>query len=786
MKHFKFPGPFLIWPALLAALAFFPNEKKAPEKPDGGSCSKAWEYADGYTFIRPDLLDVRSAYAPYLLDWGTFYRDSFQIIDWQKKENVEEWSSRFCDLPNPTDVEDVIYHVSNSDLSYLDQLVDRKKGTTNLGYPFSGNTFAECIVYNGCKEVVDYLQYARNCEEFAIKKAVKWRLKPENKTSMMNLIRTGTGLMDDTKSNFLKMRYLYQIVRLAHYAGEYQKAIQLNNDLRETIEYKKASIMFFWTMGHIAGCQQKLGQYGEAAYRYSLVFRQCASKRASAFESFKIRDDNDWNKALNLCLSDEEKSTLYLMRAAKYRSTFQEDIRAAYDADPGNPQLTLLLANYVQYLEKQLLRTPNTDRRFNLETLSKKERKAADELIRFQEFVREVVKEKKVADLMVWRCMDGYLEIIAKDLYAAERTFQNIEKDLPKGDHSNIYYRQIEIWRTLSEINQLDTGSRFDYARAAKIRSYRSFEDHPDLRLYLQDMIAAYYEQHNEPGLAVLTVYGPDGLFMNPSLPMLDQMIRQSGDGNEDFLKATEVFDTSSSRASLTARLIDMKAITLLNRGYPEAALIVHETMRNEDAANLPKYSPFRENISDEAPRFDPVDSVKVSRVDFVKKLIEYEQLAKASEALNPEAAARYYFMLGMGYYNTSYFGYEWEVRDNYISGYNWNRLAQGPVFPKTDTYNGNYENTDVTKALEYFQKALEFSKADDNFTAKVLFMAARCEQKIWFCQPDCAYKPGSKLIARPPARYFRYYDALLKQYPQTEFTKLAISECKWLAAYQN
>jgi hypothetical protein len=778
---------FFWWPVLLAGLAFFPDDK-APGKGNAptGACSKSWEYANGYTFIRPDLLDIRSAYAPYLLDWGTFYRDSFAIIDWQKKENVEEWADRFCGLPNPVDVEDVVYKIGNSDLQYLDDLTQRKRGTTDLGYPFTGNTFAECIVYNGCSDVVDYLQYARVCEAYVIRKASKWRLQPDNKVAMQQLIYKGKGALKDTRSYFLRMRYLYQIVRLAHYSGEPQQTIDLYNDLMPMIEFKKSSIMFYWTLGHIAGALQQQGRYGEAAYRYSLIFRYCSSKRTQAFESFKIRDDNDWNKALNLCKNDSERATLFLMRAGKYRSTFLADMEAAYEADPGNPQLTLLLASEVQYLEKLLLRTPNTDRRFNKQTLSKRERGAADRLILFQEFVRKVVKEKKVADPMVWRCMDGYLEVIAKDLYAAEHTFQNIEKDLPKGDQDNVYFRQIEIWRTLAEMNQLDTGARFDYSRAAKIRKYRSFKDHPDLSLYMQDMIAAYYEGKSQTGLSILTVYGSNGVFMNPSIPVIDQMIQQANQGNEDFFQATAIYDTSSARTGMLARLINLKAITLLNRGYPEAALLVGASMREADAAILPKYSPFRESILDGAPQFDPVDSIKVSSIEFVKKLIEYEQLAKAAEALNQEAAARYYYTLGLGYYNTSYFGYEWRLRDTYRSGYNWNRLAQGPVFPMVDTYNGNYENTDVSKALSYFQKALEFSKENVNFTAKIIFMAARCEQKMWFCQPDCTYLPGSKLIARPPAKYFGYYDALLRQFPETEFTQQAIRECKWLAAYQN
>jgi len=66
---------------------------------------------------------------------------------------------------------------------------------------------------------------------------------------------------------------------------------------------------------------------------------------------------------------------------------------------------------------------------------------------------------------------------------------------------------------------------------------------------------------------------------------------------------------------------------------------------------------------------------------------------------------------------------------------------------------------------------------------ARAAFMAARCEQKIWFCSPDCAYKPGSNLIPVLPDAALRYY-RVLDAYKDTEFYQKAVSECKWLEAY--
>ena len=130
-----------------------------------------------------------------------------------------------------------------------------------------------------------------------------------------------------------------------------------------------------------------------------------------------------------------------------------------------------------------------------------------------------------------------------------------------------------------------------------------------------------------------------------------------------------------------------------------------------------------------------------------------------------------------------SYFGYEWEVLDAYRSGYNQLRLAQGPIFPLFGSPEGNRENTDVSLALSYFEKALHTSQ-DPELAARAAFMAARCRQKQWFCTPDCTYRPGSKLIPVLPDAYAEYYELLRTKYANTKFFDGIVKECKWFEAY--
>jgi hypothetical protein len=100
-----------------------------------------------------------------------------------------------------------------------------------------------------------------------------------------------------------------------------------------------------------------------------------------------------------------------------------------------------------------------------------------------------------------------------------------------------------------------------------------------------------------------------------------------------------------------------------------------------------------------------------------------------------------------------------------------------------TGTPDGNRENLDVSLALGYFERALAAAQ-DPEFAARAAFMAARCQQKQYFCDKDSRYRPGSKLIPTLPDQYAVYYNLLLSRYSNTKFYDGIIKECKWLEAY--
>jgi hypothetical protein len=766
----------------LAVSAFFPYQPALEGAArGGGNCNPEASVFHGYTFLHPDIINKNSAYAPFFVKWDDYYERYYFARDVQEEENIEEWRTRFCSLASPEEVRKVIYESDEFEVAGLHLAAADPKKKTPLPYRLGGNVFAQVIAHNGCTEVTAYLTFAKRCEEHVVARGDKWTPAARNTPAMLDLVQEGLGRFKDTESHFLRLRYAYQIVRLAHYAGDWQYAVDLYNYLIPKVDRRRPSIAYYWTLGHLAGALQRLGKYPEAAWRYSVIFRNCASKRAQAYRSFRIRNDQDWAQTLRLCESDAEKSTLYLMRAGGSHVEAVGDMKEVYALDPTNPQLDLLLVSDVQELEKIYLRTWVTDAKQGAAQGSIQRTAASKHLLDLTAFVRQVMREKQTPNPKLWRAMDAYLELLAGDRYAAEKSFDRLENDLEDDDeYDQNLLKQLNVWRLLLDILNLNPAADNADDLAFRIRSYETFKSNPNFEPFLQDWLSAGYAANKHPGKAILAAYPPSALSLNPKLDVLDDLLKLADSDDPILLERTMQIDTNPDR--IRAQLLEIKGAYLLGIGQPEAALAVLRRITPTEEARLPKFTPFREKVGEKIHRAVS-DTLLLNRREIAQKIIDYDFRAKAAQAVDDPAAAWYKYLIGLAYYNMSYFGYEWEATDFYRSGYNQLRLAQGPYFSLRGSPDGNRENTDVSLALGYFEQALALAQTDE-LAAHAAFMAARCRQKQWFCSPECRYRPGSRLIPTLPDEYMTHYNTLIAKYSGTKFYGQIVKECKWLEAY--
>jgi hypothetical protein len=753
-----------------------------PDSILGGPCNPQAKSFKGYSFLYPGIVQYNAAYAPFFLEFDDLYSKYFNA-DIQKDDNIEEWNGRFCNKATVKEIEQIVYDAGIDQMNGLLTAASDEDHKSPLPYTLAGNTFAEVIALNGCTEAVEYLIYAKNCEPL-VSGLDGWDFSKRDTAAMQLLIQEGKGRFKQTSSHFFKMRYAYQMVRLAHYCHKWEQTVQLYNELMPQIDKKRPSIVFYWTLGHLAGALQKLGKYPESAYRFALIFRNCPSKRTQAYRSFYLKNDEQWQNCLKLCQSDAEKSTLYAMRAGGTHTYAVADMETIYKLDPKNPHLDLLLVSDVQQLEKIFLRTPITDKKYGTANGAIRLQNGAKHLLNLQKFVRQIIKENKISNPKLWRLMDGYLELLADDHYAAEKSFLKLEKNLTPDDtesNDKNYQKQLEVWRGLIELLKLDAQDKYAEDAAFRVRSLSVFKEYPGFEPFLQDWLATSYAQNARPGKAFMAAYDLKTLALNPSLPILDDLIQTAKEGDKS--RAEVLLTQDSNLVSIEGKLLEIKGTYLFAIGQPEAALATLRQMPASAISDMKKFNPFLLQFKDYI-KYDKKPLGSFNRLDLFERLSQLEFDAKATAGSGePNKAAENYYKLGMAYYNMSWFGYDWNALDDFRDNDTWVRLTKGTVLPLANAPLGNLENTDLTQSLAYFEKAMSLSK-DENLSVKAAFMAAKCQQKQWFCSKECKYRSGTNQIPIMPEQYMTYQKLMKQKYSKTSFYGLVVKECSWFAAY--
>ena len=158
-------------------------------------------------------------------------------------------------------------------------------------------------------------------------------------------------------------------------------------------------------------------------------------------------------------------------------------------------------------------------------------------------------------------------------------------------------------------------------------------------------------------------------------------------------------------------------------------------------------------------------------------------QQIKILEGQAKKGSVDAYLKLGNIYYNTSYFGHSWQAMDYHRSSINWSPLG-------FENYIKEFIQTDCSKAMEYYKKAMEIAEKAGNkeMAAKACFLAAKAEQNMLFITEEFKKadrtNDGLKPFFNP--KYRTQFDILKNKYKGTQFYKRAIKECYYFNLYTN
>ncbi|CAH1001088.1 hypothetical protein LEM8419_02035 [Neolewinella maritima] len=713
-----------------------------------------------YRFLNPRVVGYDSQLAPFFLHFGAAYREQLsQPAELQRAANVAEWHERFCDQAPAADIETVVYGNTLNLLRELRRLLDIPEATAaDLPQAVRTNAFARHLLEAKCVEVIDYLVFAKECEPFVTRPASAFAERVPARAEMEALIERGLAAFPQTESHYVRLRYAYQLLRLAHYLREYDYVLELYDYLMPKVD-ADPSLIYDWIEGHRAGALQSLGNYAESAYLFSRIFERSPSKRESAYNSFRIQTDAQWQEALLLCQNDHERAMLHVLRAHNGRAVVVEELRDIYAYEPTNRALELLTMRELQELERELLGENLRPGTAGAGT--------RDRLIALQSFINRVVEERTSDRPDFWLLARGVLELLAGDHFFARETFAI----LSARTESDTIRQQVSILEKVSgvlELSRVTDSVELHYYALLTDDALRS--RYPSLRPLINDKLEAVYRQTGRAAKADLLRYGFDAIAKNPSVDALRALDRMADSLNRNRFDRALLADRVGPHA--VADITNLLANDYLQRGQWKAALELYRRIPSGRIDAYGRFAPFERQFGDRVSYVPPADRATYNKVQLLSRLDELEE--EADRTTNDTLAARNYFNIGLALYNLTYFSYNWVFADAFRSGTSAARAAASSppteVFPHVTAPLGNREHFSMDQPRYYFERAMRRAP-DKEAAAMAAYYAAKTERNEYYARG----RPGG-------SRPFSYFRLLQENYASTDFYDTLIAECKTFA----
>ncbi|MCL2650539.1 MAG: hypothetical protein FWD60_05860 [Candidatus Azobacteroides sp.] len=423
----------------------------------GFACAD-YDANDGYynLFVQETIGDPQ--YFPFLLTLGSAYYDS-NINDKFSNENIEEWSN-YLNI----NYKDACYLVFKAKKSDVDDLI-AGRNVANDSLSFATQSFVKQHI-----QALKYISYAKYLEPYMsykleLNEQNSWQYDENNPPKsvanldydkIIDVLQRSWNAETDKE---LKLRYGYQLVRFAHYYGNFDKAIQFFNEYVESLDYKP--VMYFYALDQKAGAERGLGNMAQAAADFFTVFNNTQNIKTDVYSSMrlctgKIDEDGDtyyafsdsfFEELLKQAKTDDARNNIYLFLGYQDFNNPLQSLKKIISTSPGAIQAKVLMARAVNQLERTFLTTtisrcpdnkeyywglrvdltdclPNlTDRRLPI---------VSKEIPEYQ-FLEDALAislkqtQNNVEDKNFWNTTTAYLYFLKKDYDSAKKYLEKVD-----------------------------------------------------------------------------------------------------------------------------------------------------------------------------------------------------------------------------------------------------------------------------------------------------------------------------------------------------------------------
>jgi hypothetical protein len=748
------------------------------------SCAISFEGDDRYINIFDKSMFNLPELKPFFLSSHAFADMDERDVEKSAFSNLKEWTGYTKNIAVLDDIETIVYSAPLDTLSLIENAVNRHdKSLIPEGYKH--NSFVRYLVDNKKEEAVKYLIYAKNCEP-QVTYYDPWLEHGHDSAAKNNLYLEGLKHCKERSSKFIKDRYAYQTVRLAHYTQRYEETVSLYNKYFGS--QNDGDLIRSWALAHKAGALMSMDKIPEANLLFAKVFDKCVSRRKQAVLSMKLKDNEMIEKTLKLCRTPQEKILVYTLSTYGNNSRCLTSMEKVFKLNPRSEYLQLLLQRAVTEYERDML--PQRDEMFfkNYLSLNKDIYREIDSVNMLEKdkaygLICRIAESKKVPDAYLWNFAAGYIASLENRYAEALNYYYEAKRNCPKNDFQ--YIRRIQTAETIAEINNKEKiDKKFEESILPGLRQIDNMKTSEnsfgrDAYLYMLNLLAKKYLAQGDTVKAHLCLGAKNEIgYMDPfGYNILTEYQNYPIDKIYGFIKSVQSENSSSdfdrylvSKYTYTSDEIEMiQAKYFICTGNFKEALEKINNNEYRDDVYL-KADPFKIEIKDDHDRDYNAKNKDIYTIkSFCEKMIELDSLAQYDR----QNAAKYYFMMANGLYNKTYYGNSWFASAFYRGVYSY----------------GFKELFDCSQAQVYYLKAFNESK-DKEFKARCLFMAAKCEQNTYFnnkyYNKSYDWEYVDEETFKVPVEYRTYFMQLKNEYRDTQYYNEILKECKYFNKFVN
>ena len=759
-----------------------------------------YDYMNYYNLFDQLLLENKGL-QPFLLttDYAFYGEDTNPDAEQQPDENLNAWMTFFKKNNTLQEMDTAQFKTLLYSASYQ-----------SLKQPSSPYVIALNKTDAG-KQTLTYLQYAKELEPYAqLSENDGWwdmkRAASPSEETYAHYKNKGLELYQHCPYHELKLRYGYQLVRLAHYMrNKNNEAIRMYNLYVKPL--KQEHYIYYAALEQTAGALYNIGKLANANYLYSRVFDHSDNRKKTAYSSFRIQNEVDWNEAMTWCKDNREKAAMYALRGYNTFSNELEEVENILEIYPESPYIKLLAIRYINKMERNVLtRYNHSNATDDTSSFMQPSGKVLAEYERGQKVIKAVMNHPKVSDKDFWALYLAHLSFLCKDYQQASALIDSVRTTKPEllkqksRTQFSLYLAQLKFIGTDEE---------------KTIRQYLQTSNADED--FINEIVGHLYKMQKDYGKAFLTHNRIEDLRQNPDPNIINSLMSNAEKENDQAL-LTQLYELEGTyflrmnnfeeAAKWFAKVPPSYSITHYDYDYETEKYIPVEILPNE-FNGYSKISPLIFSNGFKRLFSVPADSQLTDTMYEQYPYLNQEhdkatltaalmQLEKESQMMTEESA-RAAYMLANYYYNISPTGYYRNIptyfRDN---SYCWSAYGSygSAVSNRIPDYSKEYNYRDFTQeymtinnmenALALYEQAATYF-TDREWKARALFMASSCTMDLyaqnWWDNWNNILDPDFKR-SDEEKKVDSYFYQLAKSYSDTQFFKQAVHECKYFDYY--